>query len=117
MLQPAPALDLMFQALADPARRGMVERLCRGPASVSELAKPLSMSLSAVVQHLQVLEASGLVRSAKVGRVRTCKLEERALRSAESWISARRASWERHFDRLGEYLAEQDEQSKPTKKT
>jgi DNA-binding transcriptional ArsR family regulator len=107
----------MYQALADPARRGMVERLCRGPASVSELAKPLSMSLSAVVQHLQILESSGLVRSAKVGRVRTCRIDARALDSAENWIRARRASWERRFDRLGEFLDEQDAQSNPPQKS
>src|SRR5713226_4519757 len=100
MLQHSAPLDLMFQALADPARRGMVERLSRGPASVSELAKPLSMSLSAVVQHLQVLEASGLVRSEKTGRVRTCRIEPAVLRTAEQWISERRTSWERRLDRL-----------------
>jgi DNA-binding transcriptional ArsR family regulator len=111
------SLDAMFQALGDPARRGMIERLCRGPASVSELAKPFDMSLSAVMQHLQVLEASGLVRSAKVGRVRTCSIEASALKSAESWLSARRAGWEGRFDRLGEFLAEQDEQSKLQKKS
>ena len=97
----------MFQALADPSRRVMVERLTRGPASVSELAKPLAMSLPAVIQHLQVLEASGLVRSEKVGRVRTCRIEPKALRSVEQWISARRTIWERRLDRLGEYLAQQ----------
>jgi len=116
-MQQAASLDAMFQALADPARRGMVERLCRGPASVSELGEPFEMSLSAVVQHLQVLEASGLVRSEKVGRVRTCRIEASALKSAEGWISARRASWERRFDRLGEYLAEQDEPSRQPKKS
>lgn len=106
--QPAP-LDLMFQALADPTRRVIVERLCRGSASVSELAKPLAMSLPAVMQHLQVLEASGLVRSEKVGRVRTCHIEEEALTMAEKWISERRSLWERRFDRLGQYLAENPE--------
>ncbi|MBI3708066.1 MAG: helix-turn-helix transcriptional regulator [Proteobacteria bacterium] len=110
MLQHSPPLDLMFQALADPARRAMVERLCRGPASVSELAKPHSMSLSAVVQHLQVLQASGLVRSQKAGRVRTCRIEPKALRTAEQWIAERRTSWERRLDRLGQFLAaHQDE--------
>jgi DNA-binding transcriptional ArsR family regulator len=109
MLQHSPSLDLMFQALADPARRGMVERLSRGPASVSELAQPLAMSLSAVVQHLQVLEASGLVQSEKAGRVRTCRVEPAALRRAEQWITARRTSWERRLDRLGEYLARKPE--------
>ena len=106
MLNHPVALDRMFQALADPARRLMVERLSRGPASVSELASPLPMSLPAVVQHLQVLEASGLVRSEKVGRVRTCRIEPAALRPAEHWMTQRRTSWERRLDRLGEYLAE-----------
>jgi DNA-binding transcriptional ArsR family regulator len=99
-------LDLVFQALADPSRRAMVERLCRGPASVSELARPLTMSLPAVVQHLRVLEASGLVRSEKVGRVRTCRVAPGALRTAEQWIADRRTTWERRLERLGEYLAE-----------
>src|SRR5262245_46394819 len=106
MLQHSAPLDLMFQALADPARRVMVERLCRGPASVSDLAKPLDMTLSAVVQHLQVLEASGLVRSEKVGRVRTCQIESKALRTAEQWINDRRLLWERRLDRLGAFLDE-----------
>jgi DNA-binding transcriptional ArsR family regulator len=97
----------MFHALADPTRRLMVDRLSRGPASVSELARPLEMSLSAVVQHLQVLEASGLVHSEKLGRVRTCRIDPAALQTAEHWISERRTSWERRLDRLGEYLAEQ----------
>ena len=95
----------MFQALADPTRRAIVDRLCRGPASVSELAKPLSMSLPAVVQHLHVLETSGLVRSEKCGRVRTCRVDTKALRSAEHWIGERRALWERRLDALGETLA------------
>ncbi len=103
-------LDLMFQALADPSRRTMVERLSRGPASVKELAKPLAMSLPAVVQHLQVLEASGLVRSEKVGRVRTCRIEPQALRSAEQWIGKRRTTWESRLDRLGDFLADNPEE-------
>ena len=107
MLHDPAQLDLMFQALADPARRTMVERLSRGSASVCELAEPLDMSLSAVMQHLHLLEASGLVRSEKVGRVRTCRIEPKALSMAESWISDRRSTWERRLDRLGEYLAEQ----------
>lgn len=84
----------------------MVERLSLGPASVSELARPLSMSLAAVVQHVQVLESSGLVRSQKIGRTRTCTIQPAAMQSAEQWISDRRSSWERKFDRLGEYLKE-----------
>jgi DNA-binding transcriptional ArsR family regulator len=103
--QSAP-LDRVFQALADPSRRLMVERLTNGPASVSELARPLDMSLAAVVQHVQVLETSGLVRSAKVGRVRTCTIEPATLRSAERWISERRTQWEHRLDRLGGFLAE-----------
>jgi DNA-binding transcriptional ArsR family regulator len=106
VLNHSASLDLAFQALADPTRRVMVERLSRGPASVSELAKPLAMSLSAVVQHLAVLEAGGLVRSEKIGRVRTCRVEPVALRQAERWIAERRATWERRLDRLGEYLDE-----------
>ena len=84
----------------------MVEQLSRGPASVSELAEPLAMSLPAVMQHLQVLEASGLVRTEKIGRVRTCTIEPAALTLAEQWIGARRTLWERRLDRLGEYLEE-----------
>jgi DNA-binding transcriptional ArsR family regulator len=110
MLQHPQPLDLMFQALADPSRRIMVERLSRGPASVSELAQPLSMSLSAVVQHLAVLEASGLVRSEKTGRVRTCRIEPAALQAAEQWLSERRLGWERKLDRLGEFLAGADDE-------
>jgi DNA-binding transcriptional ArsR family regulator len=112
MLNHSPSLDLVFQALADPTRRAMVERLTLGPASVSALAEPLSMSLPAVMQHLQVLEASGLVRSEKVGRVRTCRVEPAALRTAEEWISERRTSWERKLDRLGEFLAEHPDNPK-----
>ena len=104
MLQYSPNLDLAFQALADPARRGMLERLTLGPSSVSELAKPFDMSLSAIVQHLKVLEAGGLVRSEKVGRVRTCRIEPAALSVAEQWINQRRTTWERRFDRLEQYL-------------
>jgi DNA-binding transcriptional ArsR family regulator len=100
------SIDRVFQALADPSRRVIVERLSRGPASVSELARPLPMSLPAVVQHLQVLETSGLVSSEKSGRVRTCQIEPAALRPVEEWISARRSIWERRLDRLGDYLAE-----------
>jgi DNA-binding transcriptional ArsR family regulator len=110
MLNYQASLDRMFQALADPARRVMVERLSRGPASVGELAQPLTMSLPAVLQHLQVLEAGGLVRSEKRGRVRTCHIEPKALRTAEQWISERRRGWESRLDRLGEYLAQHPEE-------
>ena len=110
-------LDGVFQALADPSRRSMVERLSRGQASVSQLAEPLEMSLPAVLQHLQVLEASGLVRSRKVGRVRMCRIELRALTPAEQWMSQRRAIWERRLDRLGDYLAEHPDEPHPSQTT
>jgi DNA-binding transcriptional ArsR family regulator len=110
MLNQSASLDCVFHALADPARRSMVDRLSRGPASVSELAQPLAMSLPAVVQHLQVLEGSGLVRSEKVGRVRTCRIEPAAMRPVEQWIAERRTSWERRLDRLGDYLAAQPDE-------
>jgi DNA-binding transcriptional ArsR family regulator len=107
---PGLDLDRVFQALADPGRRQMVERLSQGPASVSELGRPLTMSLAAVVQHVQVLEASGLVRSQKTGRTRTCHINPAALRSAEQWITQRRTLWERRLDRLGDYLADHDDE-------
>ena len=104
MLNQSPELDRLFQALADPARRAIIERLSRGPAPVSELARPLPMSLPSAMQHLGVLEAAGLIRSEKVGRVRTCAIEPRALSQVELWINARRIEWERRLDRLGDYL-------------
>jgi DNA-binding transcriptional ArsR family regulator len=106
MLNQPPDLDLdrLFHALADPARRAIVERLTRGPAPVSELARPLPMSLPAAMQHLGVLEDAGIVRSEKVGRVRSCAIEPQALSQAEQWINARRVEWENRLDRLGEYL-------------
>jgi DNA-binding transcriptional ArsR family regulator len=115
MLKQYPAadktpVDLLFQALADPSRRLMVDRLSRGPASVSELARPFAMSLPAVVQHLHVLEASGLVRSQKVGRVRTCRIEPTVLAQAEGWIVERRRMWERRLDQLRDYLDEHPDQ-------
>jgi DNA-binding transcriptional ArsR family regulator len=105
MLNQAAGLDRVFRALSDPGRRLMIERLSRSPASVSELARPLPMSLAAVLQHVQVLEASGLVVSQKAGRTRTCSINAAALRSAESWIAGRRALVERRLDLLGDYLA------------
>jgi DNA-binding transcriptional ArsR family regulator len=105
MLNQSDALDLAFQALADPTRRAIVARLTRDPASVSELARPLAMSLPAVMQHLAVLQASGLVRSQKAGRVRTCRINPEGLSLAERWINDRRIEWERRLDRLGDYLA------------
>jgi DNA-binding transcriptional ArsR family regulator len=107
MLNSQPQLDLVFQALSDPTRRAIVERLGHGPASVSQLAQPFAMSLPAVLQHVAVLEASGLVRSEKVGRVRTCQIDSGALTDAGGWIEDRRTTWARRFDRLGAVLAEQ----------
>jgi DNA-binding transcriptional ArsR family regulator len=99
-------LDRTFAALADPARRSMVERLVQGPATVSELARPLPMSLPAAMLHLKVLEQSGLVTSEKVGRVRTCRIDPKMLSLAETWVADRRAMWERNLDRLGAFLDE-----------
>jgi DNA-binding transcriptional ArsR family regulator len=104
MLNYETPLDRAFQALADPTRRAMVERLAQGPATVSELKRPLVMSLPAVMQHLAVLETSGLVVSQKSGRVRTCRINPAALAEAERWITERRFEWGRRLDRLGDYL-------------
>ena len=98
------ALDGAFRALSDPIRRGMLARLAQGPASVSELARPLSISFPAVLQHLQALEASGLIASHKAGRVRTCRIEPMAMSAAESWIAERRVVWERRVDRFETYV-------------
>ena len=112
MLKDSTRLDRAFQALADPARRGMLARLARGPASVSELAQPLKMSLPAVLQHLQALEGSGLIRSEKKGRVRTCRLEPGVLAAAEQWLVDRRSEWEVRHDRFEEYVIELKEKEK-----
>jgi DNA-binding transcriptional ArsR family regulator len=101
-------VDSSFRALAEPTRRAIVERLSRGPATVSDLAAPFAMTFAAVVQHLQVLEACGLIRSEKVGRVRTCRIEPRGLAPIADWIAERRTLAERRLDRLGEILAEAD---------
>ena len=111
MLNHNSALDVVYQALADPARRAMLDRLSHGPLSVSDLAQPFEMSLPAVMQHLQVLENSGLVHSQKKGRVRTCRIETRALRIAEDWIARRRSQWESRLDRLEALLAAQDQET------
>ena len=106
MLDQSAPLDRAFQALADPTRRAMIARLARGPASVSDLARPLTMSMQAVLQHLAVLEQSGLVVTQKIGRVRTCRMEPQRLSEAETWINAQRTVWEQRLDRLGDYLKE-----------
>lgn len=102
-------IDRVFHALGDHTRRVIVEKLSEGPISVSSLAKPLAITLAAVVQHLQVLEECGLVHTEKSGRVRTCHIEPAGLSVAERWIGGLRSSWERRFDRLGDLLAEPDE--------
>src|SRR6516162_4569449 len=101
-----PDIDRIFHALGDPTRRAIVEKLGNGPASVSHLAEPLGITLAAVVQHLQVLEESGLVKTEKLGRVRTCRLEPAGLSAAAQWIDDRRSMWERQLDRLGDFLKE-----------
>ncbi len=107
MLNHSTPIDPIFHALADPVRRTIVEQLSWGPASVSELAKPLPISLPGVMQHLAVLEQSGLVRSQKVGRVRTCTLDAEVLALADDWFSKQRQRWVRRLDRLGDFLAEE----------
>jgi DNA-binding transcriptional ArsR family regulator len=110
MLSQAARVHRVFHALGDPTRRAIVEKLSNGPASVSSLARPLEITVAAVVQHLQVLEDSGLVRTQKIGRVRTCRMEPAGLSVAERWIANRRSLWERRLDRLGDLLAEPEEQ-------
>ena len=112
MLNESARLDLAFQALADPTRRGMLAQLSRAPASVSELARPFAISLPAVMQHLQLLEASGLVKSEKKGRVRTCRIEPQALSAAEGWIAEQRALWEGRLDRLEDFLSDMQAKEK-----
>jgi DNA-binding transcriptional ArsR family regulator len=108
MLSHQSDLNRVFHALSDPARREMVERLTRGPMSVTDLARPLPMSLPAVMQHIQVLQSAGLVDTEKVGRVRTCSVQPDIFASVENWINACRAEWESRLDRLGDYLAEME---------
>lgn len=106
-----PNIDRIFHALGDPTRRRIVEKLSEGPMSVSRLAEPLDITLAAVVQHLQILEDSGLVQTEKTGRVRTCRIDPGGLSAAEQWISDRRSTWERGLDLLADLLAEFDEGS------
>ncbi len=108
MPQQKPDIDRVFHALGDATRRAIMEKLSYGPISVSKLAEPLSITLAAVVQHLQVLEECGLVRTEKTGRVRTCRIEPAGLDAAAQWISDRRSRWDRRLDRFGDLLAEED---------
>jgi DNA-binding transcriptional ArsR family regulator len=101
------SVDRVFHALGDPTRRAILERISEGPVSVSSLAGPLKITLAATVQHIQVLEKSGLVHTTKVGRVRTCRMESKGLSVVEQWINARRSLWEKRFDRLGELLTKE----------
>ena len=118
MLNSSTAVDRVFHALAEPTRRAIVEKLSAGPSSVSDLAKPFDMTLAAIVQHLQVLEQSGVIRTEKVGRVRTCRIEPSGISVVEQWVAKRRSMWERRLDRLGGLLAEQDAQAvTPLKKS
>ncbi len=105
MLQQKPDLDRLFHALADPTRRAIVERLAAGPAAASDLAQPMAMTLTAVMQHLGVLEESRLIKTRKDGRRRICSLDEFGVMAIEDWIAHRRAQWEQRFDRLGDVLA------------
>jgi DNA-binding transcriptional ArsR family regulator len=114
MPQPTPDIDRIFHALGDPTRRALMEHLSDGPKSVSKLAEPLAISLAAVVQHLQVLEECGLVRTEKSGRVRTCRIEPTGLDAAAGWLSARRSRWEQRLDVLGELLEETAEDEDPS---
>lgn len=101
-----PDIDQIFHALGDPTRRAMMERLSAGPASVSQLAEPFNMTLAAVVQHLQILEESGIVRTEKIGRVRTCRVDPKGLDAVEKWINDRRSRWEKRLNQLGDLLDE-----------
>lgn len=112
MLNHSTALDRIFHALSDHSRRSIVEELSKKEASVSELAQPLKMSMAAVVQHIQILEESGLIRTQKSGRVRTCRIEPRSLEVIEGWLSQRRRFWERNLDRLGEFLERSQKEGK-----
>jgi DNA-binding transcriptional ArsR family regulator len=110
MLAQRAVVNRVFHALGDATRRAIVEKLSEGPISVTKLAVPLDITLAAVIQHLQVLEKSGLVRTEKVGRVRTCRIESKGLAIAEQWIEERRSLWEKRLDRLGDLLSEPDEE-------
>ncbi|MEO7688764.1 MAG: metalloregulator ArsR/SmtB family transcription factor [Sphingomonas sp.] len=105
---PGISADRILRALADPSRKAIVERLSQGPLSVSSLATPLDITLTAVAQHLQVLEECGLVRTEKIGRVRTCNLETKGFLPLELWIRDRRSAWEMRLDKLGDFLAEEE---------
>jgi DNA-binding transcriptional ArsR family regulator len=108
MPKPKINIERVFHALGDPTRRAIVDRLSGGPISVSRLAEPLDMTLTAVMQHLQILEESGLVHTEKPGRVRTCRIDNAGFDALEQWIRDHRTQWERNLDRLGELLEEEE---------
>jgi len=105
---PQPGIHLVFHALGDPTRRAIVEKLSEGPTSVSQLTFPFTISMAAVVQHIQILEDSGLVQTEKQGRVRTCRIEPRGFTLLEQWVRDRRTLWEKRFDELANLLAEEE---------
>lgn len=105
----AKSIHRIFDALGDPTRRRILERLSSGPHAVSSLSEPMNLTLAAVLQHVQSLERCGLVRTAKIGRVRTCELEPKALAAAERWLADRRTWWEKKYDKLGALLEDDDE--------
>jgi DNA-binding transcriptional ArsR family regulator len=103
-------IDQVFHALGDPTRRAILEKLSAAPTSVTNLADPLNVTPTAVIQHLQILEQSGLVHTEKLGRVRTCRLETTGIDVAQKWLTARRTIWDRRLEKLATFLA--DEQKK-----
>src|SRR4051794_24524061 len=107
MRRKQPDIDRLFHALGDPRRRAIVDLVSRGPVSVSRLAIPLGITLAAVVQHVQVLEESGIVTTEKAGRVRPCRIDSGGLTAAESWLRDRRAMWDQALDRLADFLADE----------
>jgi DNA-binding transcriptional ArsR family regulator len=108
MTRPPIDIDRLFHALGDPTRRAILDRVTAGPMSVSRLAEPLGITLTAVAQHLQILEEAGLVQTEKLGRVRSCRIETAGFRALEDWIRDHRTAWERKLDRLGQFLAEEE---------
>jgi DNA-binding transcriptional ArsR family regulator len=103
-------IDALFHALGDPKRRAILDRLCQGPVSVSRLAAPLGVTVTAVMQHLQILEESGLVHTEKLGRIRTCRIETAGFTALQQWLNDHRTLWERRLDQLGEFLELDEEE-------
>lgn len=105
-------LSGIFQALGDPTRRAVLGRLSRGPASVSDLARPFDMALPSFMKHIRFLEGTGLIRTSKQGRIRTCALDQKRFAAAERWLAGQRSIWEGHADRLEQYVAALQENEK-----